>query len=43
MMNGQTGTVCGRLPLDRKKLLLTSLLLGAVILGILCLGGALIW
>ena len=43
MMNGQTGTICGRLPLDRKKLLLTSLLLGAAVLGILCLGGAFIW
>ena len=43
MMNGQTGTICGRLPLDRKKLLLTSLLLGAAVLGALCLGGAFIW
>ncbi|MCR4882722.1 MAG: hypothetical protein K6A68_04075 [Clostridiales bacterium] len=43
MMNGQTGTVCGSLPLDRKKLLLTSVLFAAGVIGLLCLGGALIW
>ena len=43
MMNGQTGTVCGKLPLNRKKLLLVSALLGGLICGLLCLGGAMIW
>ena len=36
-MNGCTGEVCGKLPLDKKKLSLTALGLGAVIFVIGCL------
>ncbi|MBR2288231.1 MAG: TFIIB-type zinc ribbon-containing protein [Clostridia bacterium] len=43
LMNGQLGTVCGRLPLNRKKLLSCSALVGLVVAGLLCLGGALLW
>lgn len=40
-MNGQTGTVCGKLPVDYKKLGLVSGLIGAAVM-ILCLIGSLI-
>lgn len=43
MMNGQTGAVCGKLPLKKGKLLLWSLLAGAAVCAILCVGGAVIW
>ncbi|MBE5804570.1 MAG: TFIIB-type zinc ribbon-containing protein [Clostridiales bacterium] len=43
MMNGQTGVVCGKLPLKKSKLLLWSLLLGAAVCAVLCVGGAVIW
>lgn len=43
MMNGQTGAVCGRLPLKKGKLLLWSLAAGATVCAVLCLGGALLW
>jgi len=43
MMNGQTGAVCGKLPLKKSKLILCSLLLGAVVFAALCVGGAVIW
>ncbi|MBQ8159588.1 MAG: hypothetical protein IJ083_02460 [Clostridia bacterium] len=43
LMNGQTGTICGRLPLDRKKLGLVSGICGALVAALLCLGGAFIW
>lgn len=43
MMNGQTGAVCGRLPLKKGKLLLWSLAAGAAVCAVLCLGGALLW
>lgn len=43
MMNGQTGAVCGRLPLKKGKLLVWSLLVGAVVCAVLCVGGALLW
>lgn len=43
MMNGQTGTVCGRLPLKKSKLLLWSLLAGAAVCALLCMGGAMLW
>lgn len=42
-MNGQTGAVCGRLPLDRGKLLLACLGIAAGIAALLCLGGAFLW
>lgn len=43
MMNGQTGAVCGRLPLKKSKLLLWSLAVGVAVCTTLCLGGALLW
>ncbi len=43
MMNGQNGKVCGKLPLNRVKLLLASGLLGLGVFGILCLGGVYLW
>ena len=43
MMNGQTGAVCGKLPLKKSKLLLCSLLAGAAVFALLCLGGAFVW
>lgn len=43
MMNGQTGAVCGRLPLKKGKLLLWSLAVGAAVCAVLCAGGALLW
>ena len=43
MMNGQTGAVCGKLPLKKSKLLLCSLLVGAAVFAAMCLGGAFVW
>ncbi len=43
MMNGQNGRVCGKLPVNRGKLLLFSGLLGLGVFGIMCLGGAFLW
>jgi len=43
MMNGQTGTVCGKLPINQKKLLLWSVGIGVAVFALLCLGGALLW
>lgn len=43
MMNGQTGAVCGKLPLKKGKLFWWSLLAGAAVCAILCMGGAVIW
>ncbi len=43
MMNGQSGKVCGKLPLNKFKLLLWSGLLGLGIFGVLCAGGAFLW
>ena len=43
MMNGQTGAVCGKLPIDWKKLLLTAAIVGGAVFALLCAGGALIW
>ena len=43
MMNGQTGHVCGRLPIDKKKLLLGCAALGLAVFGALCAGGAWLW
>lgn len=42
-LNGQTGSVCGELPVDNKKLTLVSVLvaLGILVLGVL--GGFLLW
>ena len=43
MMNGQTGKVCGKLPIDKKRVLATALGVGVVIFLALCGGGAFIW
>ena len=43
MMNGQTGAICGKLPINWKKLLLTAAIAGGGVFLLLCLGGALIW
>lgn len=43
MMNGQTGAVCGKLPVNWKKLLLTAVIAGAAVFGLLCAGGILLW
>ncbi len=43
MMNGQTGKVCGKLPIDKKRLLATALGVGLAIFLALCGGGAFIW
>lgn len=43
MMNAQTGNVCGKLPINWGKLLGIAATVGAVVSGLLCLGGALLW
>ncbi len=43
MMNGQTGKVCGKLPIDRKRVLATALGVGLIVFLVLCGGGAFIW
>ena len=43
MMNGQTGKVCGKLPIDRKRVLATALGGGIAAFLILCGGCAFIW
>ena len=43
MMNGQKGTVCGKLPINKPRLALWAAGVFAVVTGLLCLGGALIW
>ena len=43
MMNGQTGAVCGKLPINWKKLVLTAALVGGAVFALLCLGGMLLW
>ena len=42
-VNGQTGTTCGELPLDKAKAALTSGLLGIVFGALMFLGGMFIW
>ena len=43
MMNGQTGKVCGKLPIDKKRVLATALGIGLALFLVLCGGGAFIW
>ena len=43
MMNGQTGAVCGRLPLKKSKLLMWCAIVGGAVAAALCLGGAMLW
>ena len=42
-VNGQTGKICGELPLDKAKVALTSGLLGVVFGTLMFLGGMFIW
>lgn len=42
-MNGQTGKVCGELPIDRAKLAMTSIITSLVVLVAGLLGGYFIW
>ncbi len=42
-MNGQTKSVCGKLPVDTNKLLLHCGIIAAVITALLCLGGYFLW
>ena len=43
MMNGQTGKVCGKLPIDKKRVLAAALGVGLAVFMLLCGGGAFIW
>lgn len=43
MMNGQTGRVCGRLPIDKKRLFAAAICAGAAVFLLLCGGGAFLW
>lgn len=43
MMNGQTGEVCGKLPVKKSKLLSWCLGVGLGLFALLCAGGAWIW
>lgn len=42
-MNGQTGKVCGELPVDRAKLVLTSVITALIVLAAGLLGGYFVW
>jgi len=43
MMNGQTGRVCGKLPINKKKLWAYAIGAGLVVFALLCAGGKFIW
>ncbi len=43
MINGQTGRVCGRLPIDKKRVLATALGVGLAVFLLLCGGGVFLW
>ncbi|MBD9279320.1 MAG: efflux RND transporter permease subunit [Clostridiales bacterium] len=43
MMNGQTGRICGKLPINKGKLYAVGALIGSIVFGLLCLGGAILW
>lgn len=43
LMNGQTGRVCGKLPVNKGKLLSWAAAAGAVVMGLLMVGGKLLW
>lgn len=42
-MNGQSGNVCGELPIDKKKLFAHSSLIALAITIVLCIGGYFLW
>ena len=41
-MNGQTGKTFGELPVDKKKMFLTGLLIGIIIFAVFLMGGYLL-
>ena len=43
LMNGQTGKVCGKLPIDWKKVIMTAVGAGAAVFAALLAGGMFIW
>lgn len=43
MLNAQTGKVCGKLPIDKGKLMRFAIGVGAVVAAALCAGGMFIW
>lgn len=43
LMNGQTGKVCGKLPINRTKLMTWAIGAGALVFALLCAGGKFIW
>ena len=43
MMNGKTGRICGKLPINKGKLYAVGALIGGIVFGLLCLGGAILW
>lgn len=43
MMNAQTGKVCGRLPVDKAKLMRFAAGICAAVTAVLCMGGMFIW
>lgn len=43
MMNGQTGRICGKLPINKGKLLSWAAGAGAIVFALLCAGGKFIW
>ena len=43
MMNGHSGKVCGKLPINRGKLWTWAIGAGAIVFALLCAGGKFIW
>ncbi len=43
LMNGQTGQVCGRLPISKAKLWGTAAVVALIVFALLCGGGAFLW
>lgn len=39
----QTGRICGKLPINKGKLYAVGALIGGIVFGLLCLGGAILW
>jgi len=43
VMNGRTGAVCGKLPINRGKLLGFGLMIGGVVFAVLCIASYFLW
>ncbi len=43
LMNGQTGQVCGKLPINKRKLWTRALGIGAAVFAAVCAGGMFVW